>query len=168
MNPATKQRIKLALRRYTLRWLRKLVDAIDDRLHTAEVTLRNDLQSPQKEEHHEPRHEDRNKAYPSQIQDEKWRGSFLSSGADDGREGIPERSLGYSYDFQGVEESEQQTAGSESVAPRHAQRLSADRHHESWTEWEARRSGIAPISKKAARRRRERLSARAFDLKVAR
>ncbi len=39
MNAAT----KLALRRFALRWLRKLVDVADDRLHAAEVTLRNDL-----------------------------------------------------------------------------------------------------------------------------
>jgi hypothetical protein len=36
MTPAT----KLALRRFALRWLRKLVDVADDRLHAAEVTLR--------------------------------------------------------------------------------------------------------------------------------
>lgn len=39
MNPA----MKLALRRFTLRWLRKLVDVADERLHAAEVTLRNEL-----------------------------------------------------------------------------------------------------------------------------
>ena len=40
MSPAT----KLALRRFTLRWLRKLVDVADDRLHAAEVQLRSELQ----------------------------------------------------------------------------------------------------------------------------
>ena len=39
MKPAT----KIAIRRITLRWLRKLVDLADDRLHTAEVTLREEI-----------------------------------------------------------------------------------------------------------------------------
>jgi hypothetical protein len=40
----------------------------------------------------------------------------------------------------------------------------------SYAKWEARRSGVAPISKKAARQRREktRMTAAAFDLKYAR
>jgi hypothetical protein len=34
---------KLALRRFALRWLRKLFDWLEDRLHTEEIKLRNDL-----------------------------------------------------------------------------------------------------------------------------
>ena len=38
-----KDKLKLWLRRWTLRTLRKLMDLADDRLHTAEVKLREDL-----------------------------------------------------------------------------------------------------------------------------
>lgn len=44
MSEATKQRIKLYLRRWTLRQARYLFDWLEDRLHAAEVTLRNDLE----------------------------------------------------------------------------------------------------------------------------
>jgi len=43
MDKAMSPQTKLALRRFALRWLRKLVDVADDRLHAAEVTLRNNL-----------------------------------------------------------------------------------------------------------------------------
>jgi DNA-binding PucR family transcriptional regulator len=43
-----------------------------------------------------------------------------------------------------------------------------ERTGETWQQWEARRSGIAPITKKAARQRRARMTASAFDLKYAR
>jgi len=43
MKAETKAAIKLAIRRFTLRWLRKLVDVVEERIHAAEVTLRNDL-----------------------------------------------------------------------------------------------------------------------------
>jgi hypothetical protein len=39
---------------------------------------------------------------------------------------------------------------------------------ETFLEWEARKSGVAPVSKKTARRRRERTTAGAFDLRYAR
>ena len=44
MTPETKQRIKLALRRWILRQTRYLFDALEDRLHNAEVKLRFDLE----------------------------------------------------------------------------------------------------------------------------
>lgn len=46
-----KAETKLALRRFTLRWLRKLVDVADDRLHAAEVQLRNDLSGARDRQH---------------------------------------------------------------------------------------------------------------------
>lgn len=46
--------------------------------------------------------------------------------------------------------------------------VSPGRRRVSFGEWEMRKSGVAPISKKAARRRRERLTAASFDLKFAR
>jgi hypothetical protein len=47
MSPQT----KLALRRFALRWLRKLFDWLEDRLHDAEVKLRNDLSGPLDRQH---------------------------------------------------------------------------------------------------------------------
>jgi hypothetical protein len=41
------------------------------------------------------------------------------------------------------------------------------RKTETYVQWEARRSGIAPISKKAARQHRQRMTAAAFDVKYA-
>jgi hypothetical protein len=52
-------------------------------------------------------------------------------------------------------------AGETLVARPHGRR-------ETWSQWEARRSGVAVISKKEARRRRERVTASAFDLRFAR
>jgi hypothetical protein len=60
--------------------------------------------------------------------------------------------------------------------PPHAEAKSAEvfaagaTKHEDFQQWEARRSGIAPISKKAARQRREKahMTAAAFDLRYAR
>jgi hypothetical protein len=40
MKPET----KLAIRRFAVRWMRKLLDVLDDRLHAAEVRLREDLE----------------------------------------------------------------------------------------------------------------------------
>jgi hypothetical protein len=42
------------------------------------------------------------------------------------------------------------------------------RKSENFQQWEARRSGVAPVSKKEARKRRERAGAAAFDLRFAR
>jgi uncharacterized protein YmfQ (DUF2313 family) len=103
-----KERIKLWLRRLALRCLRNLVDVADDRLHTAEVKLREDLSG---------------------------------------------RSLVR------VVASTPQQVGS-IPAPRSK--------NETFVQWEARRSGVAPVSKKTARRRRERVTASAFDLRFAR
>lgn len=43
MKTETKRAIKLWIRRWMLRRLRLLFDALDDRLHTAEVSLREEL-----------------------------------------------------------------------------------------------------------------------------
>lgn len=106
MSAQTKQRIKLALRRFALRWLRKLVDMADDRLHGAEVKLRNDL-SDLRERQHPSRAVSRTEDMLHQAKDER-----------------PES--------------------------------------ETYLEWETRRSGVAIVSKKQARRRRQ-LSAADFD-----
>src|SRR5271154_6553092 len=115
MSPAT----KLALRRFALRWLRKLVDVADDRLHTAEVKLRGELslrvpvESPRVAGPERP-------ALPnsSEIADDEFRGDRIRG------------------------------------------RISGDRKPElsgeNFQQWEARKSGVAPISKKDARQRRER------------
>lgn len=132
-----KAETKLALRRFTLRWLRKLVDVADDRLHAAEVQLREELSdlSPQKGESHDPRN-----------------GSA--------------RPAGHSAHHSGTAQPGQQTARSAAIAARDAKpELPAHRHHETFAQWEARRSGVAVVTKREARRRR--LSAREFDLRFA-
>jgi hypothetical protein len=45
----TLEACKLALRRFAIHWLRKLVDVADDRLHAAEVKLRKQIQRIQKD-----------------------------------------------------------------------------------------------------------------------
>jgi hypothetical protein len=103
MKPET----KLAIRRWTIRKLRLLFDFLDDRLHAAEVRMRDEL-------------------------------------------------------------SVQHSPAAIAVAP--PARAKAARRveqpataGEGFEQWEARRSGVAPISKKSARRRG--IPARAFDLK---
>jgi hypothetical protein len=135
MTPATKR----ALRRFALRWLRKLVDVADDRLHAAEVQLRKESSDGQgfvtivevnRNEHAGARH--------SQAVDKP----FLS--AQDKASNCPTV----------TDETAQETPI----------------RGNSFAQWEARRSGVAPVSKKAARQRREktRMTAAAFDLKYAR
>jgi hypothetical protein len=119
MSPETKQRIKFALRRFALRWLRKLVDVADDRLHAAEVKLREEIAS-------------RNDTVPVRV---------TAAGC---------------------------TTGSTESPFRSAYGSAAPARTESFRQWEARRSGVAPVSKKAARRRHERGGAQAFDLRFAR
>ena len=125
MSPATKafiDRVDAALwlivRRLALRWLRKLVDVADDRLHAAEVSFR---------------------------KEQELRNDIAGEAA-----------------AAGV------VAGASSKVVHGAPAAAKSIKGESWTEWEARRSGVAPISKKAARRRRERMTAAAFDVKYAR
>ena len=109
MKPET----KLAVRWWTIRKRRLLFDFLDDRLHAAEVRLRDEL-AGQRAGH----------AGETRSQGES-RGSLPEKSAD-----VP------------------------------AVRLA---HRETFTEWEARRSGVAPVSKKAARRRG--MPAHAFDLR---
>jgi hypothetical protein len=109
MSPTT----KLALRRFALRWLRKLVDVADDRLHAAEVQLRNDLS---------------------------------------GRNQVPAKAASICGENRDLK----------TCLTEHPVRP------ENYIQWEARRSGVAPISKKTARRQRQRMTAAAFDLRFAR
>jgi hypothetical protein len=103
--------IKLALRRFTLRWLRKLVDVADDRLHAAEVMLRNDLSQMRAPE-------DVSQYDPTSVRSVHTTPAVPSAG-------------------------------------------------ESFTEWEARRSGLTP-KVKTHRRRRVRSSAADFDFQIIR
>ena len=110
---------KLALRRFGLRCARKLLDFLDDRLHAAEVRLREDLAS-----------------HVVSVQQSL--------------------SLGHSV------------MGASKPSPARGEETgSMGRRRVSFAEWEMRRSGVAVISKKEARRQRQRLSAAAFDLRFA-
>ena len=115
MKTETKQRIKLALRRFALRWLRKAFDAIEDRLHAAEVRLREDLS--------------------------------LAGVVGAGRSLI-------------------RCGTSNAIVPSPVERAASAR--ETYTEWEARRSGVAPVSRKASHARRQRPSAAEFSMRFAR
>jgi hypothetical protein len=118
----------LATRRLTVRWLRKLVDVADDRLHAREVKLRTEIAGRQSlaQEAYRP---DVLRAVTATIRTEPLidKGAFV--------EGSP--SVPYE-------------------APN------------SYAAWEARRSGVTVVSKKEARKRRERAGAAAFDLRYAR
>jgi hypothetical protein len=138
MKTETKRRIKLALRRFTLRWLRKLVDVADDRLHAAEVKLR---------------------------------GEVAAKNSSDGQGFVTIVELNRDAQRpQAVDEpflSAQDKAGNcPTVTDETAQETPI--RGTTFQQWEARRSGIAPITKKAARQRRQRMTASAFDLKYAR
>jgi hypothetical protein len=106
-----KARLKLWLRRWALRQLRYLVDVADDRLHSAEVNLREELAA---------------------------------------RTSLPVRPAA-------VRE------GTLVATPKCARGPSQP---EKFLQWEARKSGVAVISKKEARRRRG-ISAAEFDLQFA-
>ena len=123
-----KAETKLALRRFALRWLRKLVDVADDRLHAAEVTFREEISS--------------------KVQ-------VLNEAA-----GLPR-------EIRRVNRIEQSPVRGfdSSVASNNGCRVEHLKPREDFQQWEARRSGIAPISKKAVRQRRARMTAAAFDLK---
>ncbi len=134
MKTETKRRIKLALRRFALRWLRKLIDVADDRLHAAEVKLRNELQD----------------SLPGSIP----------------RQGVGStRPAGHASPLAAGERS---TGCENGVSVQDPDRSSPELLPNTYAQWEARRSGIAPIAKKAARQRRQRMTASAFDLKYAR
>jgi hypothetical protein len=110
MSPQT----KLALRRVAIRWARKLLDFLDDRLHAEEVRLREDAAT-------------RNDLCARKSAGPSVAGKLTAN---------PERRAAF---------------------PGRAQT-------ETFTEWEARRSGVAVISKKEARRR-QRPTASVFDLR---
>ena len=169
-----KEKIKLALRRWAIRLVILLVDRAEEWLHQAQVRLREKLAVPvligeqtgaregvrltrpaqsellslsaEKREQHDPRN---SKARPARRADDSSRAAQL----------------------------DQQTAGSASASAGDAQRLSTHRHyevsrkgaHETFTQWEARRSGVAVISKREAReaRTRRRFSASDFDRRFA-
>jgi hypothetical protein len=137
MNPAT----KLALRRFALRWLRKLVDVADDRLHAAEVTLRNDLAGTQA---------------PAQR----------ANRADVLRAVAPTRDSATHTSGYALEPA---STGEGSVIGVADGTVHADTqvHHNSFYQWEARRSGLTP-KVKTHRRRRARSSAADFDFQIIR
>lgn len=114
-----REHIKLWARRVALRWARKLVDLADDRLHAAEVKLRNDL--------------------ASRV--------------------VPVK--------QSLTAEHQQAEARKLIPARGEEAGSTGRRRETFQQWEARRSGVAPVSKKEARRRRA-LTAAEFDLRFAR
>ena len=122
MKTETKERIKLALRRFTLRWLRKAFDALEERLHAAEVRLRENL-------------------------------------VDDRRDLSPVRRDGC-----GLTSDIQRPADRHNLVEREDQE-NRPVVHETFLEWEARKSGVAPVSKKVARARRQRAGAASFDLR---
>jgi hypothetical protein len=104
MSPET----KLAMRRWTIRQLRKLWDFLDEQLHAAEVKLRNDLSD---------RH---------QV-------------------------------------SELAASSAEKTDPSQDMLHRAPGRSETFLQWEARKSGVAPVSKK--QRRQRGMPAAAFDLR---
>jgi hypothetical protein len=121
----------LIVRRWMIRQLRKLVDVADDRLHAAEVTLREEISS--------------------KVQ-------VLNEAA-----GLPR-------EIRRVNRIEQSPVRGfdSSVASNDGCRVEHLKPREDFQQWEARRSGIAPITKKAARQRRAHMTSSAFDLKYAR
>jgi hypothetical protein len=123
MKTETKQRIKLALRRFTLRWLRKLVDVADDRLHAAEVKLRKEIAA-------------RN----------------------------PVVDAPHGINGSATTEPLASREGSEEAAATLNPRQSTPT---SFQQWEARRSGIAPVVK-PPRRKRAPLSSKDFDFQIIR
>jgi hypothetical protein len=139
MNAAT----KLALRRFALRWLRKLVDVADDRLHAAEMTLRNDL-SGLRDRQHPPRAVLSTEDMLHQATDDRLR---------------PRSESELLIRTEPLIDKGAFVEGSPSVPYETPT---------SYMQWEARCSGVAPVSKKEARKRRERQGAAAFDLRFAR
>jgi hypothetical protein len=111
MSDQLKSKIKLALRRWMLRRLRLWFDAVDDRLHTAEVRLREDLESKKVLAGVS---EDPNQHAGSQIHNDRTPAGSTHARGD--AAGIP--------------------------VPR-----------ETFTQWEARRSGLTPKVKPQRRRR---------------
>jgi hypothetical protein len=130
---------KLALRRFILRWLRKLVDVADDRLHAREVALRQEISS---------REEARLLAASRTRDTEK--SQDMPHRAPARLETIRTEPLIDKGAF---------VEGSPSV-PYEAPN--------SYAAWEARRCGVTVVSKKEARKHRERAGATAFDLRYAR
>lgn len=138
-----KQRIKLALRRLALRWMRKLVDVADDRLHAAEVRLREELQAL------------RAVSAPHDTTEPLTRPESLVR---QGQRAKPQELPASAVATRRIPEQERQMpAVAVGDRPAFAQTFS---------QWEARRSGVEPITKKASRRRRG-LTAAAFDRKFA-
>lgn len=114
--------IKIWIRRLALRWLRNIVDVADDRLHTAEVLLREDI------------------------------ANFS---------GASERG-----DTHRLAPGKVAAAAATHGAVSNPRNPRPPKPQETFLEWEARRSGVAPITKKSAQRSRRRKSAREFDLSL--
>jgi hypothetical protein len=126
-----KPQTKVFFRRFALRWLRKLVDLADDRLHVAEVRFREEIENQ--------------KMAPRVAQ--------LSAR-------MPQAGPKMAWPMKASIAPEPK----ELAVAQTSQRPSS----ETFAEWEMRKSGVAPRSKKAARKHRERLTAAAFDLRFAR
>ena len=138
-----KDKLKLWLRRLLLRQLIKLVDRAEERLQAWQVSLRDDLAS----------HVVSVKQSPAVGHEQP-----------EARKPIPARG------------EEAGSMGRRRLAAECSSQAGT-RHHspaatlvagETFLQWEARKSGVAPVSKKTARRRRERVTASAFDLRFAR
>jgi hypothetical protein len=124
MKPET----KIAIWRWTIRKLRLLFDLLDDRLHAAEVRLRDELSVPVQME-------------PSRTSGAQ-RETVSRVGSVETDELLRDRVRG------------RLSSGDQ---PQRAAKA------ETFIAWEARRSGVAPVSKKSSRRRG--MPARAFDLR---
>src|SRR5271154_3564878 len=122
MSPAT----KLALRRFALRWLRKLVDVADDRLHTAEVSFRNEISAKSSSD---------GQGFVTIVE---WKPEHRGVSRTVGEPFLSAQDKASNCPTVTDETAREKPIGGES-----------------FQQWEKRRSGIAPISKKAARQRRE-------------
>jgi hypothetical protein len=142
MKQQTKDAIKLALHRWTLRTLRKLVDAIDDRLHTAEVNFREEIA----EATLTPRHINAVPVVAATLRPK------LGDAATPVRETKSASDVQQKSDDEALNTDLSQVladgqAGTCAVA------FPPASHRESFTQWEARRSGLTPKVKKQSRRR---------------
>lgn len=127
-----KVQTKLALRRFALRWLRKLVDVADDRLHAAEVRLRGEL---------------------------SLRVPVESSGIT--------RAEGAALQDSGAVKDDEFSI--DRVSGRIPRSGEPERSGETFSKWEARRSGLVPgLKRKSPRVHRHRTSAKDFDFQIIR
>jgi len=166
-----KARLKLWVSRLALRWLRKLLDAADDRLHAAEVNLREVLRvravlaaRPKNENESDTGKHQQAGGDARRADHHSRAGMGRRDGERDPVRGVRDARDGGARPGQyavrdGAERDESAIARCGGVAVAHGA-------VETFQQWEARRSGVAVISKKEARRRRG-ITARAFDFRFA-